>query len=482
MAKSEYLIPIAIFFLIFYNNLGPFMTLDYLQRFQPYIALYPAVIIYLPLQIILYLTHLMPYAFQISVFIAMLVSFFYIKKITEHPWLFTLIYFFNPFMYSRIMTGQLGVLISYLLLPMYIHYLKRFMNSETSTFHFAVIFTLSSIFSIHFFLINAIIYLIYLIIYKKKVKITLIFLLLILNSYWLIPFFMQNSVHHITTKDEYFFAPKLSQSIPAVAKIIGMWGFWRESAYITTFRPLWLWYAITFILLTLMLTGYYKNKNNFYFILWWTGLIMAVGISHPLTKPFFNFLFTYLPFFKGIRDSHKFVVLMALAYAYFIPYALNIRKLRKYATALFMVMLLTYTYPLIGLSHQIKPIEYPESYFEAAHFLENKTGIIYIPWMDYLTYNWTENKTPDGRIANPVNVIFHNVIKNPGPWGKQTELTINITRCLTNSSFKCLKKNKINYIVYDKCFKLTDKFYGWIKNSTEVYSKGCISIFKTIKN
>ncbi len=474
MAKSDYLLPAAIFLLIFYNNLHPFMALDYLMRFKPYIALYPAVIFYLPLQTILYLLHLMQYTFQISIFIAMFISFFYIKKITKHPWLFTIIYFFNPFIYSRIMVGQLGVIISYLLIPMFIYHMK-----SKSPLKLAMVFTIASVFSIHFFLINAIIYITYLITYKKKLNLKIILFILILNSYWLIPFFIHNPVHHITAKDEFFFAPKLSQDIPTAAKITGMWGFWRESAYITTFRPLWLWYLITSILVILMLTGYYKTRNNFYFTLWWIGLIMAVGISHPLTKPFFNFLFTYLPFFKGLRDSHKFVALMALAYAYFIPYALDVKKLWKYIiTIIFIAMLLTYTYPLIGLHHQIKPITYPKSYFEAGHFLENKTGIIYIPWMDYLTYNWTENRTPDGRIANPVNVIFKNVIKNPGPWGKQTSLTINITKCLTNRSFKCLKKNKINYIVYDKCFKLTDKFYGWIKNSTEVYSKGCISIFK----
>jgi len=287
--------------------------------------------------------NMLNFYFQFSLLIASILSIFFIKDIFT-----AFIFIFSPFMYTRILAGQLGIIIAFLLLPFFLHFLFKFMNTPTNTnaIKVSLAFFVISSFQIHFMILNLIILLLALIFLRKKsitkyIRPTLIIFLLIflLNTYWLQGFFIEgkNIGLNINKSHKFFFSPKLSQGIPAVAKIIGMWGFWREAAYITPYKtlPIWLWYSLLGMFVVTMLVGYYKKKSkeeqkkaNFFFILWWLGIILATGISHPYTAPIFDFLFKHVPFFNGFRDSHKFVVFILLAYAYLCP--LGIYKIKEW--------------------------------------------------------------------------------------------------------------------------------------------------------
>lgn len=450
--------------------------------------------------------HLLPYLFQLTILISMFISYFFIKKLFNDKEkvfqiLFSLIFFFNPFVYSRIMIGQLGAIIAYLLLPVTTYYIFQLINSKLAfkqILKTSLAITICSLTSIHFIIINLILLITTLIFYIKDLKIKKIFLsliyitilLILLNSFWFQGMYSSRILQTIDSSHEDFFSPKLSSNIPAVAKIIGMYGFWRESGYNTLYTQLGAitYYILLFLMITLLITGYYisnDKKSKIFYTLFWIGLVLGTGISHPYTRPIFNYLFTYLPFFNGFRDSHKLVSLIALAYAYFLPITIikispKLKKIKFLPIILLVLLIFAFTFPLINLGNQIKPITYPNDYKELNQFLKTKQiqgKIIYLPWQTYLTYNWTLGSSSDGRIAIPINQILkYPIITGPDTYSSQTLETSRITKCLSENSIKCLENNSIQFIIKDKCSLYYEP--SITQNLSNIYNNSCLELYE----
>lgn len=505
----DYLVPIIIWLIIFGRNaLSPLLFVDYvyptfftLSKMLVLSNYTAAVNPFHLLQLIFAVLGIPEVLFQFSVLSAMIVSFFFIKKTFPEKIqyiLFAVIYFFNPFVYTRIMIGQLGVLLAYLFIPVFVFYMLEFLKKDfdkKSLVKMIIAFTLASLFSIHFFVINFIILVCYSIynykdLNKKFAKSLIIFIIftLLLNAFWLQGIFNNPIYSSINKEHEQFFSPKMSENIPAVGKIIGMWGFWRENGFIRTYKelPLYVWYPLLIILFLLFVISWTndpdKKQKRLFFTLFWTGLILGTGISHPYFSGFFDFLFNKLPLFSGFRDSHKFVSLIALSYAYFISSSgLMIKgKKKKIAFCVFIIIfMLFFTYPLIDLKGQIKPVSYPKDYFELNDYLngQNISGyIMYLPWQTYLTYNWTINTSSDGRIAAPINnIIEKEVLIGYDEYGGKDILGQNISDCLLNNSAECLEFLNVQYIIKDKCTTFPNN-YSWLNNA--VFENSCISLYK----
>lgn len=513
--KLDYLLPIFIWAAIFGKNIFyhllfvdfvPSTFFDtvkflYLSDFNYTFSLFDI------LELILYPFNLISYSFVISVLIAMLVTYFYIKRLfIKKPVVFRIIfafiYFFNAFVYTRIMSGQLGVLLAYLLIPVFLYYLFCFFKffNNNSLIKLVISMTLTSLFAVHFFVINFIIFLFasfWFYFYKNKYSLkkylscfsVIVILLVLLNAFWIQGVFSSGIFSSIDSSHEDFFSPKMSEDIPAVAKIIGMYGFWREGGLIRSYisLPLFLWYIMLFLLILMALIGFLNpvnKKSMFFFTLFWIGIILGTGISHPYIKPFFDFLFNYIPLFNGFRDSHKLVSLIALSYAYLIPASLLYVK-EKYKKLYFpflgfiIIFFLLLSFPLLGLWNQQKSVSYPQDYFKAGNYFENQNisgRIIYAPWGTYFTYNWTYNTSSDGRIAVPINhIIKQRVLIGSDKYGSKNLLDMNISKCLDNKNTSCLEDQGVEYVIKDKCAYSPDD-YSWF--SSPVYETGCISIYK----
>ncbi len=513
----EYLIIILIFLLIFYNNLfKELMFLDFIQNyhFQFFKFLHTngndTWIQFLDLiRLIFSIIHLDSIIFQSTIFIAFFISYYYIKKISKHPLFFSFIYFFNPFIYSRIITGQLSLIMGYLLFPVLVYHTIKIFNEKSNnkdSIIYAIIFSFFGFISLHFLGLSFIVLIITAIFYfktkdlKKYLKFLLVFSLLSLslNAYWFQSLLSDKLFSSIDTSQENIFSPQVSDNITPIIKVMGMWGFWRENTYLTTYAsiPISLWYLLVFILVILMFIGYYVSykdiKSKLFYSFWWIGLILGTGFSNKYTSIIFNFLFNNIPLFNGFRDSHKFVIFICLSYAYFCPLGLEflIKKIKKYisdkksvikygGTLLFIVFILFYTYPLIGLGGQIQEVKFPKEYEEANLFLKeqnNRGYIIYLPWENYLKYNWTE-KVLDGIIATPINQIIEPlVIVGSARFGFSNELQNNISYCLNKKEINCLEQEGVQLVVKDVC-ALYSPNYSWI-NKTKVFSQGCLEIQK----
>ena len=509
--KLDYLFVVLLGFVVFFNKWANYALVDYVQSTffdsvkQAYLNGFSSMFNLFDFgRLVFSALGLLPYLFSFSVLIGMIVSFFYIKKLFKdkglvYSLLFALIFFFNPFVYSRIMVGQIGVLLAYLFMPVSIYYiLKMLEKADMKNVVKAVLaVTLSSLFSMQFFAFSLLFLLLGIIFFKRGKKkewkkyIIFVVLLLLINAFWVQFFFTGDTVFSsIDSRHENFFSPKMSTDIPAVAKIMGMWGFWRESSYITSYRvfSLPVFYVMLVVLVILFLMGVFFEeqgwRKRFFFWLFWIGLVLGVGVSHPYTKPIFDFLFNNMPLFNGFRDSHKFVSLIALAYAYFIPVSLikirgNVKRIS--ALILLVVFILLFTLPLVNIGKQIKPVEYPQDYHDLNNYLDGQKVdgyIVYLPWQTYLTYNWTLSSSSDGRINVPVNqIVNEKVIVGLDVYGGGDVLRNSISSCLDNQSVSCLEGVGVQVVLMDKCALYPGNYSFLSLNKTKFYSNSCIDVY-----
>ena len=267
----DYAIIILIFVIIFWSNLfSSLFLLDYTPGGNALKSLamynYANLSIWHPLAFLFSLLHLQSVFFQLIILITMLISYHYIKKLSKHPLFFAFIYFFNPFIYSRIMVGQIGVILAFLLLPAFIHYILD--KDKSSIYKAALVAAIIGSLQPHFFVICIGMFFLSLFFFKHnrnpKPIIVFIILTIVISAFWVQGLLQRQIFSDITSSHESLFAPKLSQNIPAIAKIMAMYGFWREPSYQVSYHilPLVLWYVLLSALIILLLTGYFHQSSK----------------------------------------------------------------------------------------------------------------------------------------------------------------------------------------------------------------------------
>ncbi len=441
--------------------------------------------------------------------------------------LFGILLIFNPFIYSRIMMGQWGVVASTVLMPIFLYYLFKYFKAPNThnLFWLIISFMASSIHQLHFFVMNLgilFLYFILLIIKQRTNKIQLISLgknllkvlgiLFLINLYWVLPYVFtqlqtQNTgiIGAIDESDMLFFMPKTSV-VNSLINTAGMYGSWRENSIILAknILPLPVWIGILLIFIFLMIRGFLtdpkKPENILLILLFIIGLIFAVGISTQYTEGIFKWFFDNIPFFKGFRDSNKFVSLIVISYAILGAKGLksivdenkdkihNLKLRNAFGPILVLLMLsliIIYNFPQIGLWGQLHPISYPESYSELNTYLNNidETGhIMYLPWGTYFTYNWSKPAGLDGRIGNSINKVVEKFIitgSNEADYGAKNELQTNITKCLNKKDISCLEEQGVQYVILDDCAQFPDN-YQWVRdNLNKTYEDNCTKVYKT---
>jgi len=404
-------------------------------------------------------------------------SYFIYKIFKENNWNYwyiaSLILLFNPFIYGRILAGQIGMVISTVLSPIFLYFLFKYFENPNirNSIYLALSYLFSSMLQAHYFILNGIIFIIYSLILLikretnlKTILISLLFIILI-NSYWLVflPFqkpVMLSIVNQIHLE---FFSPRPTIKTNEFLEAYGLYGFWRET-FIKTFYvdypnlyPLFLSFFISLIFL-----GYYRNprdSKNLLFL-----ILFILGISLTLFTKYLSFI----PLLNAFRDSQKFAYLTLLSYSFLIPQALNKNKL---LLLVFILIWIFYNHYQILLWDQLRPISYPKEYLDLNKYIteNNLSNIMYLPWGIYYTYEWSEKAGLDGRIANPINAVVKEfVITGCRPdldFCYEDKLQRNIRMCLENKNITCLEDLGIRYIILDN-YAETSENYDWLKNYT----------------
>lgn len=359
------------------------------------------------------------------------------KKHHYLPYFAGLLYIFNPFVYTRLVTGQWLVLLGYAFLPWTILAIWKFLNKPALKSAWPVLAWLAAIgfTSIHTLGFVALIAIVmFFVTIKTQVKQKLLWggaiigAWVIVNLLWLIPLlngtsktgqaiqtFGGSQLQAFATNGTIFHSPALSA--------LFLTGFWADKqgrySLPLNFGPVW--YIAAFLLFALMIVGlvYVIRKRDKLgisiaiagFVAW----ILAVGIAWNVTAPLTYFLHQYVPLYAGYREPQKWLMLLAVSYAYLgamglvaIGAVLQRRQLETYVTPVIIVALVL---PLLfapnlawGAGGQLKSVQYPAGWAATATALKDvpdDTKILVLPWHQYLKVGFA------GRVvANPTKYYF----------------------------------------------------------------------------
>ncbi|MDO8533095.1 MAG: hypothetical protein Q7T26_13185 [Dehalococcoidia bacterium] len=270
-------------------------------------------------------------------------------------------------------------------------------------------------------------------------------LTLSLNIFWLVPALTNSeSILSGTSQlDLSFFAPRSTSNLGVAFETASMYGFWREGyVYPKDGLPV-LWALLFAFILFLAVLGALAHWGETdaptgprgervpresglapqvvgFSIVGGLGLLLAIGVSSPATAPLFERLGDAIPAARGFRDSHKFVALLCLSYAFL--GALGVAELRRalderlqsagrIAVRLVLVAALltpvVYSYGMFGFLGQIGTADVPRSWREVDEELRNDPDDVWmlvLPWHLYMDYSWLPNR--DKRLASPAHLFF----------------------------------------------------------------------------
>lgn len=339
-------------------------------------------------------------------------------------------YMANPFTYSRFMAGQYAVLLGYALLPFFARAILRFLAVPTLGRSFAASgwAIAIGIVSVHTLGLAAILAGVSFIFYawqrrqnREVMAATVIYgiigltTFIIASGYWLFPLLNGSSnqgqaVAQFNPSDEMAFATVGGDLVGKLGNILQLQGFWAEGQGLYLLPqdqlPGWALAILAFwILVGAGLHWLWREHSTMAVMFAGAGLaaiilaITGVGDFSALA---------------GFREPHKFVGLLALAYAVFA--GVGAANILAWAKGRGEVLLALAGVPILvlpilltptmfwGFSGQLSPRHYPADWFGINQKLnqdESNFRVLSLPWHLYMRYRFS------GRvIVNPSDKFF----------------------------------------------------------------------------
>lgn len=280
----------------------------------------------------------------------LLISFFSAKKLTKSL-LGGFIYTTNTYILMVVSGGQMGVALSYAIVPLVIHSWLNLIedpgHARALHFYRAVVVGLLFSFQVFFdprialisFVIAALYYGYQLLFIRKKVaeqlrSIVVSFLVpilvtLFLHSFWILPMIIfrvgasdhDSSGNYLQGAIEFFSFSDFSHMLSLLHPN------WPENIFgkVYFLQPEFLLIPILVFSLLLFLqkktgagTEKEKRKIGFFMLLGILGVFLSKGVNDPFGIVY-QWLFSYVPGFVMFRDPTKFMLLIALSYSLLIP-------------------------------------------------------------------------------------------------------------------------------------------------------------------
>lgn len=346
----------------------------------------------------------------------------------------------NPFVFQRIFVGHVALLLGYVLLPLGVISLRRYLVGRpwwavapalwwavmtAMSPHFVWIFGVLVLFSFLFAGLEVRAWLV------KAAAVGASFTLL--NSY----IFFAHSATSLTAQvgtsaDLGLYRTTSDPTFGLIGNVLGLYGFWRTGPGPTlpkstvTGWPILMLAILAVVAVGAVLVtrtggdseGRESDARRTALVLGLSGLaglFLAMGSQGP-SGALFRWAYAHLPFFNIMREPQKFLMLTALAYAWFFGWGAewlvktvpsvktSRRQLRAIAPVALAVLLpLAYTPTIFwGLAGQISVVRAPTSWTEADHVMGSGPGqLLFLPWHLYLSFPFTGRVT-----ANPGSAVF----------------------------------------------------------------------------
>ena len=317
---------------------------------------------------------------------------------------------------------------------------------------FGTSISLVAVFTVHLFLVSAVLAAVvvptYLVVAKFEANYTkrlgqalglAVGSTALLSSYWTVPFVLGRGSEAAVVGST---GPQLLAAYAAVPdptvglvpNLVGLYGFWAENTGRFTSMKAFVgaWPVVLLIVLVISGIGAYaavRRKDNLapwavgLVLVAVVGLILEVGISHPLTAGFVQWLDATVPLYRGMRDAGKWAALLALVYSQLFGLGaaaiLNwVRQLKVPAPqlewlgaatiGLLLALPLYYGNGLLfGMHGEIRPSEYPAGWYAADQVLAadpHPGQTLFLPWHLYMSLDFVRNT--NNVIASPAPSFF----------------------------------------------------------------------------
>ncbi len=409
--------------------------------------------------ILLFLFYLIPFGFFkfLGLFEKEKDEFFMVKIMAS------LLYLWNPFVYSRFLAGHWTFLFGYALLPLFVYKLVsiyrlkdlggKFLKHLGVLILLSVVMTILSPHHLVFQILFFVAYSVFEFFQKtgglKKFFIILISLL-VTHSVWIVPSLLSNiSVLSFGESDLVLFASS-PDSQGTFMNLLTMYGFWAEKTLfdlpkaIISFWPLpfFLLFTPMIFLLFLYLPKYFRKilalkitpQANHkplivtLLILGLLGAILSLG-SLGIAKPIFDLFYIRYPLLTGFREPQKFLSLYILTFCSFFYLGMKIwihqirdeklesledlkakeiSQVRKFLEKSIiigffaLIFCLTYTF-FWGAFRQLQVASYPPSYEKLQDLTKDSNSkILVLPFESYDLFPFNNR-----RIANPADKYFN---------------------------------------------------------------------------
>lgn len=152
-------------------------------------------------------------------------------------------------------------------------------------------------------------------------------------------------------------------------------------------------------------------------------VLLTIGVAHPLTEPLAAWLYEHVPFWLGLRDSGKFMSLLAVSETILLGLGLAViprliaparhapllkTMFRLLPPGLAVIIMAALIWPAqSGFGGQIAPRAYPPSWHEwqaQAATYPRPGRTLFLPWHMYLPFEFTDGRT----VVNPAPGFFTN--------------------------------------------------------------------------
>lgn len=325
----------------------------------------------------------------------------------------------NPFTYSRFMAGQYAVLLGYALLPWFARQLILFARKPNwkQAFKLGGLVTLIGIVSIHTLVLVGILMLVAATLGWKQLKkyiqpgLAAAGVFVVLSSYWLVPLALGQgktaaTVASFTAADTQAFATLGGSPLGRAGNIMRLQGFWAEGRdlYLLPQDRAVLWGLMMLVIIGLCITGAVNLRGRS--VLPWLGISALIGLVLAAGT---------WPALTGLREPHKLVGLVALAYSVFLAFGINalLARLHKknmaayvsVAALLFVLPFLVTRVMLWGFDGQLAPRHYPPDWARVRDQLHQDTSgssVLFLPWYQYMSFGFSGDRI----IASPARPFF----------------------------------------------------------------------------
>lgn len=221
--------------------------------------------------------------------------------------------------------------------------------------------------------------------------------------------------------------------------VLSLRGFWLSSRYVDPASVIPGWWLLLLAALYLAALGTVALLRDH--ALRWLGValvtalllsaFLAAGPGTGATAPLFRLMWEHVPGYAAFRDSHKFVAVLALGYAWLGALGLQaasdrrgeatrgLRAPRAALPAVAALLPVALGLPVFGAWGQLRPADYPGDWHEARAILDRDSGdyaVLFLPWHMYMDMPWLQNRWR--RVASPAPAFF----ERPAIYGDNLEI------------------------------------------------------------